>query len=58
MSMLDPFNPRPWSPPGQDQHEQQARRRGVEPQDGGKSFLWVPVAILGGIGALVVVAAL
>lgn len=56
MSMLDPFNPRPGQMPGDDLHE---RRRGVDPAgDGGTSFLWVPVAILGAIGVFFVIAAL
>lgn len=55
MTMPDPFNPRPGPLPGQDHHDM---RRGVEPQDGGKSFLWVPLGILGAVGLLIFIAAL
>lgn len=55
MSMLDPFNPRPGPPPGEAPHE---RHPGMEPRGSGKSYLWVPAVIVGGIGVLVVVAAL
>lgn len=56
MSMPDPFNPRPGQMPGDDLHE---RRYGVDPSgDGGKSFLWVPLAILVFIGLLFIIAAL
>jgi hypothetical protein len=55
MTMLDPFNPRPGPMSGDDLHE---RRSQMQPRGGGKSFLWVPAVIVGGIGVLVVVAAL
>jgi hypothetical protein len=55
MSMLDPFNPRPGPLSGDDLHE---RRSQMQPRGDSKSFLWVPAVIVGGIGVLVVVAAL
>lgn len=55
MSMLDPFNPRPGPAPGEDLEQRYA---GTPPRGSGKSFLWVPAVIVGGIGVLVVVASL
>lgn len=56
MSVPDPFNPWPGPQPGEERYE---RRHGVDPRDaGGNSFLWVPAVIVGGIAALVLVAAL
>ncbi len=55
MSMLDPFNPRPGPLPGEERRD---LRRDPPSGDGGKTFLWVPVAIVGGIGVIAVVAAL
>jgi hypothetical protein len=55
MSLLDPFNPRP-GPLSDD--ELHGRPADMAPRGGGKSFLWVPAVIVGGIGVLVVVAAL
>lgn len=54
MSMLDPFNPRPGPLPG----ERLDDRPDMAPRGSGKSFLWVPALIVGGVGILVVVAAL
>lgn len=53
--MLDPFNPRPGPLPGDDMH---GRGPDLTPRGGTKSFIWVPVAIVGGIGVLAVIAAL
>ena len=53
--MMDPFNPRPGPLPGEDPD---ARTADLGPRGSGKSFVWIPVAIVGGIGALVVIAAL
>jgi len=55
MSMLDPFNPRPGPLPGDEAH---GRPVDMAPRGSGKSFVWLPIAIVGGIGVLVVVAAL
>jgi hypothetical protein len=55
MSMLDPFNPRPGPPPGEDFDQ---RHPDMPPRGSSKSFLWVPAVIVGGIGVLVVVASL
>lgn len=56
MSMLDPFNPRPGMPPGEETHYQPP---GMPPRSSSsKSFLWVPALIVGGIGVLMVVASL
>lgn len=55
MSMLDPFNPRPGPLPGDDLH---GRSADLAPSGSGRSFIWIPVAIIAGIGVLVVVAAL
>lgn len=53
--MLDPFNPRPGPLPGDDIA---ARAADPAPRGSARSFVWVPVAIVGGIGVLVVIAAL
>jgi hypothetical protein len=56
MSMLDPFNPRPGPLPGDQSHDRPAD---MAPRgSSSKSFLWVPALIVGGIGALFVVASL
>ena len=53
--MMDPFNPRPGPMPGDERHE---RIRELERHGSGKAFVWVPVAIVGGVGALIVLASL
>lgn len=55
MSMLDPFNPRPGPLPGEEMH---GRPADMAPRGSSKAFLWVPAVIVGGLGVLVVVAAL
>lgn len=54
MSMPDPFNPLPGPMAG----DNPADRPNMAPRGSGKSFLWVPALIVGGVGILVVVAAL
>lgn len=53
MSMMDPFNPRPG--PSDDLYREP---RDLEPRGGGKAFVWIPVVIVGGVGALIVLASL
>ena len=53
--MMDPFNPRPAQMPGDERHE---RIRELESRGSGKALVWVPVVIVGGVGALIVLASL
>jgi len=55
MTIPDPFNPRPGPLPDDDRHQYY---RDLEAENGGKSFLWVPVAVVGMIGIFAVIAAL
>jgi len=52
--MMDPFNPHPGSRPGADRPEE----RYHVPQGSGKTTVWVSAALLGGIGALILLASL
>lgn len=57
---VDPFNPYPGPRhdplPGDDRHE---RIRRLEAQnDSGRAYVWVPAMIVGGVAAVVVIAAL
>ncbi len=53
--MMDPFNPRPGPMHGEEHRE---RPYDMQPRGSGKAFVWVPVAIVGGVGALIVLASL
>lgn len=52
--MMDPFNPRPGSPPGEESHERDYRTD----RGGGKTPIWVPAVFFGGVGLLILVASL
>ena len=52
--MMDPFNPNPGARPGSDRPEERYHME----NGGGKATVWVSVAFLGGVGALILLASL